>query len=438
MKSKNYIESSWESEISSLSQVIEHARQNIVRVSHCRMIILFWRIGQQLNEHLGKSSEGKYDKSILTNISSELVLRYGEYFLRRNLERMRLLANQLNDQTTVSLIASCISWEHISLLMETQNLEAILFYFKATLEQGLSVTKLRKQISMELFERSKNYNRSKSNRDSLEKKLNQEILGSQAFSQMFQPELIRSHKTDRLIKNIFKEPLLSSFRPLLDLSKKTPNLYRNKTFDFNGELQELCMQYIEDFKQQQNRWLNMQLNLCFRQVGKQINDLVGVMSENKATKIKNASMLLEKKYGKCFTEKQLQAMSKFAEQFYDLNIAVRIAALVSWSHILVLLPIEDLKGELFYARLTAVKKLTIASLRKQISKNVFGRTSGAKEREESILTELAKMTTKTNVMNEKNATVTVKSNIINHVGNDDGYINTQNIFDNTYFFNFVN
>ena len=62
------------------------------------------------------------------------------------------------------------------------------------------------------------------------------------------------------------------------------------------------------------------------------------------------SALLEKAYGRNFTEKNVRRMLKFSEQFTDFNIVVLLSNQLSWSHFVELFPLKSQAARLFYAQ----------------------------------------------------------------------------------------
>ena len=59
--------------------------------------------------------------------------------------------------------------------------------------------------------------------------------------------------------------------------------------------------------------------------------------------ISNLAALLSAEYGRSFEEKNLRRMSQFAECFPEKKIVVPLARQLSWSHIIILLPLNTFK-----------------------------------------------------------------------------------------------
>ena len=132
----------------------------------------------------------------------------------------------------------------------------------------------------------------------------------------------------------------------------------------------------------------------------------------------------------------MNASVKFANQFQDIGIVSRIAYLISWDHILLLLPLKEIEAVLFYARLTAIKGLSAENLRKQIVKKVYEQSPGAKKTEQALLNSLKNPMTETTIVKKGNS---IEEGTIVNYEFDDIHNNlvVQNIFKNSFFINFV-
>ncbi|GHT97856.1 hypothetical protein FACS1894142_3310 [Spirochaetia bacterium] len=85
------------------------------------------------------------------------------------------------------------------------------------------------------------------------------------------------------------------------------------------------------------------------------------------------SQQLVKKYGTNFTERNIYRMMLFAERFSDSNILPPLAAKLSWSHFIELLPLKSDEARLYYANDAAVRNYGAKELRHQISRKAFER-----------------------------------------------------------------
>lgn len=393
-----------------LSEIIEKKHRDVLKVMSSSLVILFWQIGKEINQYLGKNKGPEYGKPVIRTISIQLVANYGLYFTENNLKRMGQFADQFPDFSGVARIAPFVNWEHISLLSQIKDLEAKLFYIRLTIEQGLSVNDLRKQMSANLFKPPNAFKSDKDRYAAQTQRSGRNKISAGKFLQIFQLRPEQKNCNNPPIKNVFKEPLLSFFRPLMEPSKRPAKRLIVKSKKKLGSKEELfgvLSQHFEKYKNLQNRWLNANLNLFFWEIGKRINQEILLNNKESIYQesiIGNASKQLQKKYSQNFSANQLYKMAKFAEQFTDLKIASRIAYLISWKHILTLLPLQEIEAKFFYARLTATQGLSVTGLRKQIAKKVYKQTRGAKELEQSTMAALQNPIKKISIEKKKNNT----------------------------------
>ncbi|WP_165758852.1 DUF1016 N-terminal domain-containing protein [Niastella yeongjuensis] len=245
------------------------------------------------------------------------------------------------------------------------------------------------------------------------------------WEQIFGPAMILKKEKDAGLKNIFNEPWIASFRRLLEPAKGLR--IEKKIDDIEKELLRGISQYIEKYRDEQNKWFSDNLNLFFLKIGERINQ------EQKPV-IRHASLRLEKEYGSAFCENQLYAMGLFV-QLFGHPLVIRIATLVTWEHIMILLPLPELEEKLFYVRLTATQGLSPAGLRKQIAGHVYENTNGAKEREQRTIAKLQNPTTETKVSKKGNNIFIAEYVHLEFEGVDKSLV-VYNIFKNRYFMNF--
>ena len=135
---------------------------------------------------------------------------------------------------------------------------------------------------------------------------------------------------------------------------------------------------------------NSTLTTLFWQVGEKINQTI--LNNQRAGYGKQIvvtlSQQLTNKYGRNFEEKNLRRMMQFAEQYTKEQIVVSLSRHLSWSHILVLIPIKNKQAKQFYADKVATEYWSVRALRKHISAKVFERTQLA-------ISQLAEETTAT-------------------------------------------
>jgi predicted nuclease of restriction endonuclease-like (RecB) superfamily len=134
-------------------------------------------------------------------------------------------------------------------------------------------------------------------------------------------------------------------------------------------------QIIENRKACTYSYANQEITLMFWEIGHYINSVVleSKRAEYGKRILTALSAKLTSKYGKNFTERNLYRMMLFAERFNDKEILPPLAAKLSWSHIIELLPLKSKEALLFYANDAASRNYGAKELRRQISRKAYER-----------------------------------------------------------------
>ena len=100
-----------------------------------------------------ENNRAEYGKEIISNISNELVSKYGRSFSERSLRRMMQFSEIFPDLNILTPLVSKLSWSHFIQLFPIKNADAQMFYAKRVIEEKWSKRELRKQIERKAYER---------------------------------------------------------------------------------------------------------------------------------------------------------------------------------------------------------------------------------------------------------------------------------------------
>jgi len=89
----------------------------------------------------------------VTELASQLQVKYGKTFDTHNLRRMMRFAENFDDLQIVTELASQLSWSHFIEILPLKSHEARLFYATETMERHLGTKELRRQIARKAYER---------------------------------------------------------------------------------------------------------------------------------------------------------------------------------------------------------------------------------------------------------------------------------------------
>ena len=159
-----------------------------------------------------------------------------------------------------------------------------------------------------------------------------------------------------------------------------------------GPLLDDLKTLIEQARQQVAVAVNTGLTLLYWQVGQRIrSDLL--QKEDRAAYGKRIlatlSPELTQRYGKGFALSALSRMVKFAEVFPEIKIVATLSQQLSWSHFLLLLPLDKRMQRDFYAEMCRIERWSVRTLSARIDSMLYQRTALSRQPDALIQHELA-------------------------------------------------
>lgn len=137
-----------------LSQLIEQSKQQVTVQANSAVTILFWQIGNRINQDILQNKRADYAKQIVSTVSTQLKERYGNNFELRNLRRMMQFAEQFTDSQIVVPLTRQLSWSHFVELLPLKTIGAKLFYAQNAADNLFGIRELRRQIALKAYERT--------------------------------------------------------------------------------------------------------------------------------------------------------------------------------------------------------------------------------------------------------------------------------------------
>ncbi|MDR3292974.1 MAG: PDDEXK nuclease domain-containing protein [Clostridiales bacterium] len=139
--------------LTDLVGIIENRKQTIYRQVNSGVVLTFWEVGKRVNEEILENERAEYGKQIVSTLSTQLQIRYGNNFELRSFRRMLQFAEQFSDAEIVSALPTQLSWSHIVELLPIENMEAKLYYAEEAANGNLSTRDLRHLIARKAYER---------------------------------------------------------------------------------------------------------------------------------------------------------------------------------------------------------------------------------------------------------------------------------------------
>jgi predicted nuclease of restriction endonuclease-like (RecB) superfamily len=137
-----------------LSQLIEQSKHQVAVQANSAITLLFWQIGNRINQDILKNKRAEYGKQIVSTVSTQLENKYGRNFEVKNLRRMMQFAEQFTDFQIVVTLSRQLNWSHYLAILPLKNHEAKLFYANQVVNNLMSVRELRRQIALKTYERT--------------------------------------------------------------------------------------------------------------------------------------------------------------------------------------------------------------------------------------------------------------------------------------------
>ena len=158
----------------------------------------------------------------------------------------------------------------------------------------------------------------------------------------------------------------------------------------NTQLFGSIRQLIEESRQQVAVAVNATITALYWQVGKKINQ--EILQNNRAEYGKQIvaalSQQLTKEYGKGWGEKQLRHCMRFAEVFPDEQIVYTLCRQLSWSHLRLIMFLDDPLKREFYIEMCKLEKWSFRTFRDRVNSMLYERTAISKKPELTIQNDL--------------------------------------------------
>lgn len=140
--------------IADLKQMIEETRAGVATTVNAGLTLLYWRMGNRINEEVLCGDRAEYGKKILATVSQELTQAFGQGFSYSSLTRMVKFSEIFRDREIVATLSQVLSWSHFRELLSLGNPFQREFYAEMCRMERWDVRTLRQKIDGMLYERS--------------------------------------------------------------------------------------------------------------------------------------------------------------------------------------------------------------------------------------------------------------------------------------------
>lgn len=134
--------------------LIDGAKIQFNRQSNAILIMLYWGIGQRINEDILKATRADYGKQVINRLSERLLILHGRGYSARNLHRMIQFVRCYPDHKIVSSLMTKLGWTHFVYLLTIEDSLKRDFYAEMCRIEGWQTRELIKKINNMYFERT--------------------------------------------------------------------------------------------------------------------------------------------------------------------------------------------------------------------------------------------------------------------------------------------
>ena len=143
--------SKYNSLITTIGEVLEQGKRNVLHAVNHAIVQTYWAIGKHIVEFEQAGNEkAEYGSALLKRLSSDLTFRYGKGFSMSNINKMRKL---YIDYPILQTVSAKLSWSHFVELLKLDDPLDRSFYQKECENAHWGVRELKRQMKSMLFQR---------------------------------------------------------------------------------------------------------------------------------------------------------------------------------------------------------------------------------------------------------------------------------------------
>ncbi|ARD39610.1 nuclease [Edwardsiella ictaluri] len=134
--------------------LIQQAKQRAAMAVNSELTLLYWHIGQRINQAVLGGERADYGKHIVTNLAKQLTAQFGRGWSAQQLRHCMKFAECYTDEPIVSALRRQLSWTHIKTLIYIDDPLKRDFYSQMAICEHWSTRTLDERIGAMLFERT--------------------------------------------------------------------------------------------------------------------------------------------------------------------------------------------------------------------------------------------------------------------------------------------
>lgn len=137
--------------ITDLKELVDKTKSQVAVQVNSAMVVLYWKIGQRINEDVLGNKRAEYGKEVILQISHQLTVEFGNSFSEKNIRKMMQFASVFDNFEIVASAMRQLSWTHFLLLIPISEDIKRNFYLEVCKIENWSVRILREKINFLLL-----------------------------------------------------------------------------------------------------------------------------------------------------------------------------------------------------------------------------------------------------------------------------------------------
>ncbi|MGR6647385.1 DUF1016 N-terminal domain-containing protein, partial [Avibacterium paragallinarum] len=140
--------------VGEISQLIQASKQRVAVTVNAELTLLYWHIGQRINQHILNNERAEYGKEVVKNLSKSLTEQFGKGWGRSHLNYCVKFAETFSDLEIIHALRGKLSWTHFKALIYIDDPLKRDFYATMAAQERWSTRTLEERIGSLLFERT--------------------------------------------------------------------------------------------------------------------------------------------------------------------------------------------------------------------------------------------------------------------------------------------
>jgi len=125
-----------------ISNLIAQAKSNAEIAINSELVLLYWNVGKVIKEQILEGNKPEYGKSVISQLSSQLVNEYDRGYGQRNLANMVKFYEVFSDAQILHTLCAKLTWSHFRQLMYIEEQNKRKFYIELAINERWSVREL--------------------------------------------------------------------------------------------------------------------------------------------------------------------------------------------------------------------------------------------------------------------------------------------------------